>query len=219
MATNAYSTTDQGRTSRGMMAGGMTSGRTPGYRSRSNGAGGSGNGRLWGAVAAGVAIGLFANLGRKAAMQAMSGATGDWFDALKTEHRLALTIFDKIEATRDDQTTQRMMLLTKLKYALLKHAIEEEDVIYPALRDAAQKEAADKLNHDHGYIKTYLYELLNMPKDSPQWIAKVREFRALVEEHIREEEEEIYPAFRANMSKEENSKLTLLVNKEGFSHA
>ena len=178
------------------------------------------NGKLWGAVAAGVAVGFAANLGRKFAMQAMSGgATGDWFEALKTEHRLTMAIFDKIEATRDDQVTQRTLLLAKLKYSLSKHAIEEEDVIYPALRDAGRKELADHLNQDHGYIKTYLYDLLNMPKDSPQWIAKVREFRGLLEEHVREEEEEIYPSFRAGMSKEQNARLTTLLNKEGFSYA
>lgn len=192
-------------------------------RGRNGGAGGrmgGGSGRLWGAAAAGLAVGLAANMGRRFAMQAMSGgATGDWFEALKTEHRAAIAIFDKIEATRDDQTMQRTMLLGKLKYALTKHAIEEEDVIYPALRDAAQKDAADRLNHDHGYIKTYLYDLLNMPKDSPAWLAKVREFRDLVEEHVRMEEEDIYPSFRAGMSKEQNAKLTTLLNKEGFSHA
>jgi hemerythrin superfamily protein len=194
---------------------------TGAYRGRSGGSNwfSGGNGKLLGAVAAGAALGFAANMGRKFAVQAMSGTSGDWFEAIKTEHRMAMAIFDKIEATRDDQTTQRMLLLTKLKYALGKHAIEEEDVVYPALRDAAQKEAADKLNHDHGYIKTYLYELLNMPKDSPAWIAKVREFRALVEEHVREEEDEIFPAFRAGMSDEQNAKLTTLLNKEGFSHA
>ena len=191
---------------------------TGSHRGRTNWFNGS-NGKLLGAVAAGAALGFAANLGRKFAVQAMSGASGDWFEAIKTEHRMAVAIFDKIEATRDDQTTQRMLLLAKLKYALGKHAIEEEDVVYPALRDAAQKEAADKLNHDHGYIKTYLYELLNMPKDSPAWIAKVREFRTLVEEHVREEEDDIFPAFRAQMSDEQNDKLTTLLNKEGFSHA
>jgi hemerythrin superfamily protein len=191
-----------------------------GGRGRNGGRMSGGSGRMWGAVAAGLAVGLAANMGRRFAMQAMSGgATGDWFEALKTEHRLTMAIFDKIEATRDDQTMQRTMLLGKLKYSLTKHAIEEEDVIYPALRDAAQKDAADRLNHDHGYIKTYLYDLLNMPKDSPAWLAKVREFRDLVEEHVRMEEEDIYPSFRAGMSAEQNAKLTTLLNKEGFSHA
>ena len=188
-------------------------------RSHSSRANGAGNGRMWGIAAAGLAVGLAANLGRKFAMQAMSGASGDWFEVLKTEHRLALAIFDKIEATRDDQTTQRMLLLAKLKYSLSKHAIEEEDVVYPALRDAGLKDAADHLNHDHGYIKSYLYDLLNMPKDSPAWIAKIREFRLLIEEHIREEEEEIFPGFHLNMSDEQNAKLTTLLNKEGFSYA
>jgi hemerythrin superfamily protein len=179
-----------------------------------------GNGKLWGAVAAGVVIGFAANLGRKAAMQAITGgATGDWFEALKAEHRITMGVFDLIEATEDDQTVRRTALLAKLKYSLGKHALEEEDVVYPALRDAAQKEAADKLNHDHGYIKTYLYELLEMPKDSPAWIEKIRELRALVEEHVREEEDEIYPAFHASMSDEQNAKLTTLLNKEGFSYS
>lgn len=207
MATNAYSAGNQGMQS------------AQGYGSRPNGRSSWGDSRLWGAVATGVAIGLAANLGRKAVMQAMSGATGDWFDTLKTEHEMALKVMDKIEATRDDQTAQRMMLLTKLKNALLKHAIEEEDVVYPALRDAASKDQADHLNHDHGYIKTYLYDLLNIPKDSPEWMAKLRELRSLVEEHAREEEEEIFPLLRARMSEEENARLTALVNKEGFSYA
>ena len=209
MATSGYSSTN------------YRGGSSRSYRSSSAEMDGNGwgSGRMWGAVAAGVAVGLAANFGRKLAVQAVSGVSGDWFDALKTEHRMTLKIFDKIEQTRDDQTAKRTMLLTQLKHALSKHALEEEDVIYPALRDADQKAAADKLNHDHGYVKTYLYELLNMPKDDPQWLARVREFRLLIEEHVREEEEEIYPSFRAKMSKEENSRLTLLLHKEGLALA
>jgi hemerythrin superfamily protein len=178
-----------------------------------------GNGKLWGAVAAGVVVGFAANLGRKAAVQAVTGgATGDWFEALKAEHRITMKVFDMIEATEDDQTVRRGLLLAKLKYSLSRHALEEEDVVYPALRDAARKEVADKLNHDHGYIKTYLYELLEMPKDSPAWIVKIRELRALIEDHVREEEEDIYPAFHASLSDEQNARLTTLLNKEGFSY-
>lgn len=180
---------------------------------------GSSNGKLWGALAAGVVVGFAANLGRKAAMQAVTGgATGDWFEALKAEHKITMGIFDLIEATKDDQTARRMALLAKLKYSLGKHALEEEDVVYPALRDNAQKEVADKLNHDHGYIKTYLYDLLEMPKDSPAWMMKIRELRTLIEEHVREEEEEIYPPLHASMSTEQNARLTTLLNKEGFSY-
>ncbi|QAY79359.1 hemerythrin domain-containing protein [Sphingosinicella sp. BN140058] len=178
---------------------------------------GSGNtGVLVGAAMAGAAVGIAANVGRKLFVQFTSGATGDWFDALKTEHALTLAIFDKIEATDDKQTMMRSHLLMKLKYALTKHAIEEENVVYPALRQANSTHDADALTAEHGYVKTYLYELENMPKNSPEWLARVRDFRAMIEEHIRMEEEEVFPAFRKLLSDEQNARLSALMNKEGF---
>ncbi len=176
-------------------------------------------GALVGAAMAGAAVGLAANIGRKLFVQFSSGASGDWFEALKTEHQMTLAIFDKIEATDDNQNMARTSLLAKLKYALSKHAIEEEMVIYPALRQAAESDEADDLTSDHGYVKTYLYELENMANDDPQWIARVRDFRAMIEEHMREEEEEIFPRLRAKLSQDQNSKLTSAMNKEGFKFA
>lgn len=174
---------------------------------------------LLGAAAAGAALGFAANMGRKLFVQATSGATGDWAEALATEHKMTLAIFDKIEATSDDQTTMRGTLLAKLKYALSKHAIEEEMVIYPALRQANRTDEADDLTSEHGIVKTYLYELETMPNDSPQWLARVRDFRTMIEQHIREEEDEIFPALRSQLSEDQNSKLTAMMNKEGFKFA
>jgi hemerythrin superfamily protein len=176
-------------------------------------------GVLIGAAMAGVAAGLAANVGRKLFVQFGASPGGDWLDALKAEHEMALAIFDKIEATEDDQTMMRSHLLAKLKYALTKHALEEENVVYPALRQANETEEADDLNSDHGYVKTYLYELENMPNDDPQWIARVRDFRAMIEEHMREEEDEIFPRLRSTLSDEQNAKLTSAMNKEGFKFA
>src|SRR3954471_11891129 len=181
---------------------------------------GNGNaGVIAGAALAGAAIGIAANVGRKLFVQFSSGATGDWFDALKTEHQMALAIFDKIEATDDSQTMMRSRLLTKLKYALDKHAVEEENVIYPALRQANLAHDADALNSEHGYVKTYLYELETLPKDSPDWLARVRAFRSMIQEHMRMEEDEVFPTFRQALSAEQNAKLTALMNKEGFKAA
>lgn len=177
---------------------------------------GNGTGAIIGAAVAGAAVGLAANAGRKLFMQFSSGASGDWFEALKTEHQMALALFDKIEATDDNQTTMRSMLLSKLKYALSKHAIQEENVVYPALREAGERQEADHLNSDHGYVKTYLYELETMAKDDPAWLARVRDFRSMIQEHMREEEEEIFPAFHSRLSDEKNREITALMNKEGF---
>ena len=181
--------------------------------------GGGHAGVLAGAALAGAAVGIAANFGRKFLMQMPGVAAGDWFDALKAEHAATLAVFDQIEATDDSQTMMRTTLLIKLKYALTKHAHEEEAVIYPALRQANSAHDADALNSEHGYVKTYLYELESLPKDSPDWLARVRDFRSMLEEHIRMEEEEVFPAFKQVLSEEQNAKLTSLMNKEGFKMA
>lgn len=197
-------------------------------RSRSNGndnksgsnngnrSGGLSQGAMLGIAAAGVLAGLVASVGRKAVVQGVSALSGDWFEVLKTEHKMAFGIFDKLEATKDSQTTKRAMLLMQLKHALSKHAFEEENAIYPALRDHDEREEADHLNHDHGYVKQFLYELTILPKNSPAWLPKLREFRSALEKHIREEEDTIFPALQASLSDEENSQLTFAMNKEGF---
>src|SRR5688572_966912 len=181
--------------------------------------GGGNAGVLAGAALAGAAVGIAANFGRKFLMQMPAAAAGDWFEALKAEHAATLAVFDQIEATNDSQTTLRTTLLMKLKYALTKHAHEEESIIYPALRQANSAHDADALNAEHGYVKTYLYELENLATDSPDWLARVRDFRAMLEEHIRMEEDEVFPAFRQVMSEEQNAKLTAKMNKEGFKMA
>jgi hemerythrin superfamily protein len=181
--------------------------------------GGGNAGVLAGAALAGAAVGIAANFGRKFLMQMPAAAAGDWFDALKAEHAAALALFDQLEATDDSQTVMRTTLLMKLKYALTKHAHEEESVIYPALRQANSAHDADALNAEHGYVKTYLYELESLAKDSPDWLARVRDFRAMLEEHMRMEEEEVFPAFKAIMSEQQNARLTSLMNKEGFKMA
>ena len=173
-------------------------------------------GAMIGAAAAGVAVGLMANLGRKTAVQAPTYLAGDWDEALAAEHAATLKLFDALQATTEKNTTKRSMLLMQLKHALAKHALQEENVIYPALRDAGQTEQADHLNHDHGYVKQYLYDLENMPKESPAFLAKVAEFRAAIEEHAGEEESTIFPSLKAKLSPEKNKALTAMMNKEGF---
>ena len=184
-------------------------------RSR-RGSSGLGTASVIGAAAAGLAAGLVANFGRKVAMQAPSALAGDWFEALKGEHKAALALFDAIQTTTDRQTTRRSVLLMQLKHALGKHAFTEENVVYPALRDAGEAGDADKLNHEHGYVKQHLYDLDNMAKDASEFLPLVAKFREELERHIREEEDEIFPALHARLSVEQNLAVTRAANKEGF---
>ncbi len=173
-------------------------------------------GPLLGAALAGAAIGFAANYGRKALMQGMEAMTGQWDEILAAEHDMALAIFDKMLATDQSQTFKRKMLLMKLTHALDKHAHQEEMVVYPALREANEAGDADHLESEHGYIKTFIYELNKIGPDAPNWLEKVREFRALVHEHAHMEEEQVFPRFKQGMSEEQNSEITSLVNRDGF---
>ncbi len=173
-------------------------------------------GALAGAALAGAALGFAANFGRKFVMQGMSGMAGDWDEVLAAEHKMALAIFDKMLATDSDQSFKRSALLVKLTHALDKHAHEEEMVIYPALREANIAHDADSLEAEHGYVKTYLYELSKMESDAPNWLEKVRQFRQLVASHARMEEDEIFPKFKQGLSEEQNYELTTMVNRDGF---
>jgi hemerythrin superfamily protein len=173
-------------------------------------------GPIIGAALAGAAIGFAANYGRKFLMQGMEAMAGDWDEILATEHDAALAIFDKLLATDQSQTFKRNMLLMKLTHALDKHAHQEEMVVYPALREANEKADADHLEHEHGYVKTFIYELNEMGTDSPNFLEKVRKFRDLVREHAHMEEEQVFPTFKKSLTEEQNDRITNLVNRDGF---
>jgi len=171
---------------------------------------------VWGAAAAGVAVGVGLMIGRKFAVQAPTALAGDWDVALAAEHTAVMKIFDAIQATSSGATGRRTMLLAQLKHALAKHALQDENTVYPAMRDHGETEGADKLNHEHGYVKQYLYELDNCSKDSDRFLDIVTRFRADVQSHADDEEQRLFPALKRQLSTEENKKLTFAMNKEGF---
>lgn len=177
------------------------------------------NGAL-GRLAAGAALGFVAGLAmphaRKAVMQAPSVMAGDWVEALTAEHRLVEGLFDKLLQTDESQVAKREGLLAKIAYALSKHAIEEENVIYPALMQAARADTSRHLSEDHAKIKTFIYDLRRLSASDPQWLLRAREFHQELQHHMREEEDEIFPQFRNALSPEDNARLTKMMNWEGF---
>jgi hemerythrin superfamily protein len=171
---------------------------------------------LLGFAAIGLAAGLAANFGRKLLVQGPSMLKGDWAGALKTEHRLVMTLFDALEKTTNKQRGKRTALLTQIKHALGKHAFEEENVIYPALRDHGLAAEAENLIIDHGDVKHFLFELEQMPNDGNAFLSKVGELRHALEIHMAEEEGKIFPALADKLSSEARNKLTMSMNKEGL---
>ncbi|RAK57096.1 hemerythrin domain-containing protein [Phenylobacterium deserti] len=173
-------------------------------------------GRLATAGAIGLVAGLALPHARKSVMQGPSLAAGDWVDALTAEHRMVEKMFDALLKTGDDERLKREMLLTKIAYALTKHAVEEENVIYPALAEHARTDQSRHLTEDHLEVKTFIYDLRRTDTSDPRWLLKARAFLGHLQHHMREEEEDIFPSFREALPPEENAKLTKMMNWEGF---
>lgn len=168
------------------------------------------------AAVGGLVVGLVANAGRKAVMQLMDASYGEWDEILTAEHEATLLMFDKMQETRPENTAKRKLLLVELKHALTKHAHEEENVVYPTMREHGLTEEADALNHDHGYVKQFLFELENMDAADPAWLGKVSDFRLQIEEHMHEEQDDLFPKLRQKLNEQGNKAVTAALSKEGF---
>ena len=173
-------------------------------------------GRFIAAGGAGLLLGLLANPLRKLAVQAPTMLKGKWDEALAAEHKATLALIDTMEATDEKDTARRAMHLSQLKHSLSKHAFQEENTVYPMMREHGLLEPARKLNEEHGEVKRLLFDLTEMPKSDPQWIERLRELRGALETHMAEEENELFPQLRAKLSEEGNEHLSVAMNKEGL---
>ena len=167
-------------------------------------------------AALGLGVGLLANVARKVAMQAPTAMQKDWVEALAAEHKAALKIFDALEKTAEDDVGKRTTLLSHLKHAIGKHAFEEENTIYPALRDHGLAPSEAELTKEHADVKHFLFRLTEMKRSDPKWLPTLRELRGAIEAHMTEEEKVIFPQLRNKLSEEENHALAKAMNKEGF---
>lgn len=164
-------------------------------------------------VTAGVAA--LANIGRKIVTQAPTAMASDWCEGLIREHEATLAALDKLAAISAEHPQRRAVQLTMLKQLITKHALEEENVVYPMLRHGGDGDAVGDLHKDHGEVKAMLYELSQMDKADPAFDVTLEGLRSSLQEHMRQEEEVLFPALRAQLSDEENRKLTRTMNMAG----
>ena len=89
-------------------------------------------------------------------------------------------------------------------------------VVYPALREANMAVDADPLKHDHGQIKTFIYELKKMRAERARL---AREGSRLPRPCLRRRADggrAVVPSFKEEMTEEQNDKVTNMVNPDGF---
>lgn len=121
----------------------------------------------------------------------------DPFELLIEDHRLILSTLDQMLAEPADATAKRTTLYLLLKRKLAKHALAEEDVVYPLLHnDGGNAEESKELYDEHADMKILLFELEELLKSGGDWSAQVRSLRDLIQEHVNEEEQVVFPKLR-----------------------
>jgi hemerythrin superfamily protein len=127
----------------------------------------------------------------------------DALELIKHDHEEIKKLFK--QALDAAEGTERAALLHRIRAELVAHERMEEDVFYPALREASEKARDIVLEgyEEHHVIDTILDELVELPEDAEQWSAKAKVLHENLEHHIEEEEGEMFKRARAALTKAE----------------
>lgn len=167
------------------------------------------------AVATAIATRVLPPLMAQAVGMARGAAGRDPFDLLAEDHQHLLTLLDQLAESDHDGVIGRTQRLLRLKRRLSAHAMAEENIIYPMLHEQGEAAGnAKKLYEEHAEIKIRLHALEEMPKDDSRWESHVRELRALIQSHAREEEDVEFPNLRARLNDKEIARLLGEVQRE-----
>jgi hypothetical protein len=114
---------------------------------------------------------------------------------LKQEHGKAKAAFQEIEGA---PVSQRRGLWTKLRPELELHEKMEEQHLYgPAAREVqADRSLAEYETAHHGEVgeaEALIMEIDRLDPSGDTWLATVKKLRSALEQHIRQEEQEIWP--------------------------
>jgi hemerythrin superfamily protein len=144
------------------------------------------------------------------------GAAGqDPFDKLIEQHRILLSLLDKMEQFPVSDWTKRKLTFLAFKRTIGKHAMAEEDIVYPLLKTEAERhEATQKLYREHASMKIHLFELENAIHQEDEWRDAVRALRSEIEPHAREEEESEFPRLRELLDQKRSAELARKIRQE-----
>lgn len=176
--------------------------------------------RTLAAFAGGAVVGLIASrvmppFVAQAAGTAWAAAGRDPFDALIQDHRALRALLDQMAESADDAALTRTQLLFRLKRRLSAHAMAEEDVIYPMLRDRGNGgDGAMHLYEEHAQMKILLYRLEQTAKHGAEWRELAGELGTLFDRHIRQEEDVEFPELRDSLDQHDVSRLSAKMHRE-----
>lgn len=113
---------------------------------------------------------------------------------LKQDHAEVKDLFDEFEDSEDldDKKTLAIKAISELKV----HARVEEEIFYPALRQAGAADVVEEADEEHHVAKLLIAELELMNGSEENFEAKFTVLAENVRHHIKEEEKEVFAAAR-----------------------
>ena len=141
--------------------------------------------------------------------------TDDPFDLLIADHRKIESLLDSMVADPAGSTAKRASTFLMLKRKLGKHALAEEDVVYPILHGEPGSSAQSKeLYDEHADIKIHLFEIEEILMRGGDWSEPVNRLRSIVMSHIHEEEHDVFPRLRQQFDETRKSKVSGQISRE-----
>ena len=123
----------------------------------------------------------------------------DALDLLRQHHAAVAGLFDRYEGLDDNDHEAKQALVVRVIRMLTVHGRIEEELFYPALRQAIGEQIAMEEAHvAHAMIRQLMADLNRTAADASHFDAKVRKLAQLVEHHVREEEGQMFQEARAS---------------------
>jgi hemerythrin-like domain-containing protein len=119
-------------------------------------------------------------------------------DVLEQDHREVEEWFDEYDELKDSEEDRKADLAEKICLALKVHAQIEEEIFYPQAREASQdNDLIDEAVVEHSTVKNLIGEIEEMEVGEELYDAKIRVLGEMVKQHIKEEEEELFPELQS----------------------
>lgn len=115
---------------------------------------------------------------------------------LKADHKEVKAMVDQFKKSRSG--ARQAQLAEQICAALETHAEIEEEIFYPAAREAMKKggDLIDEAEVEHTSVKELIAKIKGGPASDGLWEAEVKVLGEYVNHHVKEEESEIFPKVR-----------------------
>ena len=114
---------------------------------------------------------------------------------LKADHELVQDLFDKFEKARTEK--QKATLAEQICTELTIHAQIEEEIFYPAVREAiGEDDLMDEADVEHAGAKDLIAQIEASAPGEDHFDAKVTVLGEYIKHHVKEEQSEMFPKVR-----------------------